>query len=199
MRLQLVPARKAPADFLPQRVGDRCGQEHEWERSRHKAGQFSPDSCSQIAAGIRPIGAERRAEPALLYGRAGRSQERRLSRLSSKVVPKLPSPLLTTIGLVGGFAAARATGNRPLGGVVWASAGLLCLPGWRKAGPWRALLLGASYAGAMGGSHPLAKRVGAWPSVAIVSSSMAALGWALSGRGSVTAQSSKLGSRAVES
>ena len=112
-------------------------------------------------------------------------------------MPKLPSPLVTTIGLAGGFAAARATQNRPLGGVVWATAGLLCVPGWRKAGPWRALLLSAAYAGAMGGSHPLAKRVGAWPSVAIVSASMAALGWALSGRGPVT-ESGKLGSRAVE-
>jgi hypothetical protein len=99
-------------------------------------------------------------------------------------VPNLPSPLLTTIGLAGGFAVARATKNRPLGGVVWASSGLLCIPAWRKAGLWPGLLLGATYAGALGGSHPLAKRVGAWPSVAIVSASMAALGWALSERNS---------------
>jgi hypothetical protein len=99
-------------------------------------------------------------------------------------VPKLPSPLLTTIGLAGGFAVARATKNRPLGGVVWATSGLLCIPAWRKAGLWPGLLLGATYAGALGGSHPLAKRVGAWPSVAIVSASMAALGWALSERSS---------------
>ena len=97
-------------------------------------------------------------------------------------VLKLPSPLLTTIGLAGGFAVARATKNRPLGGVVWASSGLLCIPAWRKAGLWPGLLLGATYAGALGGSHPLAKRLGAWPSVAIVSASMAALGWALSER-----------------
>ena len=75
-------------------------------------------------------------------------------------MPKLPSPLLTTIGLAGGFAVARATKNRPLGGVVWASSGLLCIPAWRKAGLWPGVLLGATYAGALGGSHPLAKRVG---------------------------------------
>lgn len=99
-------------------------------------------------------------------------------------MPKLPSPLLTTVGLAGGFAVARATRNRPLGGAVWATAGLLCVPSWRKAGLWRSLLLGVTYAGALGGSHPLAKRVGAWPSVAIVSASTATLSWALSERGS---------------
>ena len=100
------------------------------------------------------------------------------------VVAKLRSPWLTTIGLAGGFGVARATRNRPLGGAVWALAGALCIPDWRRAGPWRGLLLGATYAGALGGSHPLAKRVGAWPSVAVVSASTAALNWFLSTRGS---------------
>ncbi len=99
------------------------------------------------------------------------------------VVPKLRSPWLTTIGLAGGFAVARATHNRPLGGAVWALAGPWH-PGLAKSGPWRGLLLGATYAGALGGSHPLAKRVGAWPSVAAVSASTAALNWFLSARGS---------------
>ena len=101
-----------------------------------------------------------------------------------RIVPKLPTPLLTTVGLAGGFAVARATHNRPLGGAVWAVAGLLCLPSWRAAGAWRGALQGVTYAGALGGSHPLAKRVGAWPSVAIVSASTAAIGWAMSERSS---------------
>ncbi len=124
------------------------------------------------------------------FARQGTEEKRPLRWLREgalgvpKLAPvlKLPSPLLTTIVLAGGFAVARATKNRPLGGVVWASSGLLCIPAWRKAGLWPGLLLGATYAGALGGSHPLAKRVGAWPSVAIVSASMAALGWALSER-----------------
>jgi hypothetical protein len=99
-------------------------------------------------------------------------------------VPKLPSPLLTTAGLAGGFAVARATHNRPLGGVVWAVSGLLCAPSWRRAGLWPGLALGAAYAAALGGSHPLAKRVGPWPSVAIMSAGMAGLSWALSERAS---------------
>jgi hypothetical protein len=92
------------------------------------------------------------------------------------------SSLLTTLGLVGGFALARATKKRPLGGALWAVAGLACAPRWRRAGPARAALLGASYAGAMGGSHPLAKKVGAWPAVAMAAAGMAVLAWALADR-----------------
>lgn len=91
----------------------------------------------------------------------------------------LRSSLLSALGLVGGFATARATHNRPLGGVIWALAGVACVPSWRRAGPVRAALLGAGYAGALGGSHPLAKKVGAWPSVVIVSGLMAGLSWLL--------------------
>jgi hypothetical protein len=87
--------------------------------------------------------------------------------------------VLSAIGLVAGFATARATGNRRLGGAVWAAAGVLCLPRWRRAGPGRAALLGGAYVAAMGGSHPLAKRVGAWPAVEVVSTGMAALAWVL--------------------
>jgi hypothetical protein len=110
------------------------------------------------------------------------------ARLGSMAVARVPSPLsttaplFTTVGLAGGFAVARATHNRPLGGAVWAASGLLCIPAWRRAGLWRGAVLGATYAAALGGSHPLAKRVGAWPSVAIVSAAMAGLGWALSER-----------------
>jgi hypothetical protein len=43
-------------------------------------------------------------------------------------------------------------------------------------------MLSVSYAGAMGGSHPLAKKVGVWPSVAMVSAGMAALAWAVADR-----------------
>jgi hypothetical protein len=63
--------------------------------------------------------------------------------LSWVAVRELPSPLLTTVGLAGGFAVARATRNRPLGGAVWVTAGLLCIPSWRKAGLRRSLLAGS--------------------------------------------------------
>ena len=90
--------------------------------------------------------------------------------------------MLTVLGLAGGFAVARKTGNRPLGGLVWAGAGLACAPAWRRAGRTSALVLAATYAGALAGSHPLAKKVGAWPSVGLVSMGMSGLAWAMADR-----------------
>lgn len=72
-------------------------------------------------------------------------------------------------GLVGGFAAARYSGRRELGGVVLAAAGAWCTRRWAVTqGPGVAAGLLAGYLGAFGGSHPLAKKIGAWPSVAAV-------------------------------
>lgn len=81
-----------------------------------------------------------------------------------------PSPsLLAAAGLVGGFAAARYTKRRELGGAVFAVAGAVSAREWaRLAGPLPAAALGTLYTAAMGGSHPLAKQVGPWPSVLLV-------------------------------
>jgi hypothetical protein len=52
---------------------------------------------------------------------------------------------------------------------MFAAAGAWCARDWyRSSGPAAAAGLSALYTAAMGGSHPLAKRVGAWPSVAVV-------------------------------
>lgn len=76
---------------------------------------------------------------------------------------------VTAFGLLGGFLAARETGVRALGGVVLAAAGLYAGRTWlAKRGPGTAGLLAAVYLGAFGGSHPLAKRIGAWPAVLAV-------------------------------
>ncbi len=73
------------------------------------------------------------------------------------------------LGLVGGFAAARSTGRRDLGGLVFAVAGAWSAREWaRTSGPVVAVGLTAGYVAAMGVSHPLAKRIGAWPSVLAV-------------------------------
>lgn len=96
----------------------------------------------------------------------------------------LPSCVLAAAGLAGGFAVANKTHNRRLGGAVWLAAGAACLPRWLASGAVPAGVLCASYAGALGGSHPLAKKVGPWPSVAIVSAGMAALAWAVADRSS---------------
>jgi len=78
------------------------------------------------------------------------------------------APVIAT-GLIGGWLTARETGIRPLGGVVLAAAGIYAARTWyaRKGIPATAALL-ATYIGAFGASHPLAKKIGAWPSVLAV-------------------------------
>ena len=72
-------------------------------------------------------------------------------------------------GLVGGFLVARRKGRRELGGLLFAAAVAWCARQWYRAGgPVAEAGLGTVYVVAMGGSHPLAKRIGAWPSVAAV-------------------------------
>jgi hypothetical protein len=100
----------------------------------------------------------------------------------AKLRTLVPSSVLTAAGLAGGFAVANKTHNRRLGGAVWLAAGALCLPRWLAVGALPTGMLSVSYAGAMGGSHPLAKKVGVWPSVAMVSAGMAALAWAVADR-----------------
>ena len=82
---------------------------------------------------------------------------------------RLIVPALTSAGLVGGFATARATGARWSGGVVLAAVGATaCALVARSGGAWRATAVTGAYVIAFGASHPLAKRLGAWPSVAAV-------------------------------
>jgi hypothetical protein len=73
------------------------------------------------------------------------------------------------LGLIGGYAVARYSRRRSVGGAVFAVAGALTVREWsRDSGPAAAAGLGALYAVAMGGSHPLARRIGAWPAVLAV-------------------------------
>jgi hypothetical protein len=77
----------------------------------------------------------------------------------------VPTAPIAAGSLIGGYLVARTTKNRPLGGAVLAAGGAAAATQWRKQGtPVTALLL-ATYLGGFGASHPLAKRVGAWPSV----------------------------------
>ena len=84
------------------------------------------------------------------------------------VVPLRPS-IVAALGLICGFATAQYTNHREMGGAVFAAAGVWCEREWaRTSGPLAASALGALYTAAMGGSHPLAKKIGAWPSVIAV-------------------------------
>lgn len=86
----------------------------------------------------------------------------------------IPSSVLTSAGLIGGFAVAQASKHRHWGGMVAAGAGLGAVETCRRrAGVIPALALGTTYAGALYSSHPLAKKLGAWPSVFAVTGATA--------------------------
>ncbi|WP_349829646.1 hypothetical protein [Brevibacterium litoralis] len=69
-------------------------------------------------------------------------------------------------GLLGGYLTARETGIRPLGGAVLAAAGIWAgRTWWKKSGPVATAALSATYLLGFGLSHPLAKKIGAWPAV----------------------------------
>lgn len=86
-------------------------------------------------------------------------------------------------GLIGGYLTARQTGIRPLGGVVLALAGVLAARTWAKRdGAAKAVGLTALYLGSFGLSHPLAKKMGAWPAVLAVTGVAAGTAWAVSDR-----------------
>lgn len=81
---------------------------------------------------------------------------------------------VTTAGLIGGFQTARSTGNRPLGGAVLLAAGAAAFAACRRdAGAARATAVTATYLVGFGASHPLAKRIGAWPAVFTVAGATA--------------------------
>ncbi|MFF6800653.1 hypothetical protein [Streptomyces sp. NPDC012616] len=96
---------------------------------------------------------------------------------------KVPSAVIAAGGLVGGYAVARWTRQRPLGGAVLAAAGAAAARQWRQqAGGKAAGALSAAYVAAFAASHPLAKRVGAWPSVFGVAGAVALASWAVADR-----------------
>ena len=93
----------------------------------------------------------------------------------------LATSALAAGGLLGGFAVARQSHNRQLGGAVLAAVGVACTTRWQKSsGSVRAGALLGTYLVAFGASHPLAKKIGAWPAVATVSAATAAASMAVS-------------------
>ncbi|MFD3945837.1 hypothetical protein [Streptomyces sp. NPDC058579] len=93
-------------------------------------------------------------------------------------MPRIPAPAIAAAGLVGGYAVARWSKKRPLGGVVLAAAGAVSVREWQQvAGGKAAAGLAAAYVAAFAGSHPLAKTVGAWPAVFRVAGAMAGTSW----------------------
>ncbi|MFI6344421.1 hypothetical protein [Streptomyces sp. NPDC050560] len=94
--------------------------------------------------------------------------------------PAYPTAPVAAAGLVGGFAVVRWSGRPELGGVVLAVGGAVAGREWVRAGGAKvAGGLGAGYLAAFAGAHPLAKRLGAWPSVLAVAGGVALASWAL--------------------
>jgi len=94
-----------------------------------------------------------------------------------------PTAPIAAAGLAGGFAVAKYSGRRELGGLVFAAAGAVCVRSWwRSSGPAATVLLAATYVAAMGGSHPLAKQIGAWPAVGVVTTVASGAAYVLADR-----------------
>jgi hypothetical protein len=91
----------------------------------------------------------------------------------------VPTAPLVAAGLVGGFAVGQSTGRRDLAGALFAVLGAASATAWfRGGGAARAVPLGVLYVGAMGGSHPLAKKIGRWPAVGAVTAATVAATYA---------------------
>ncbi|MGW7367130.1 hypothetical protein ACWGI8_27775 [Streptomyces sp. NPDC054841] len=96
---------------------------------------------------------------------------------------RIPAAAVAASGLIGGYAVARWTKKRPLGGVALATAGAVAARQWQQeAGGKAAAGLSAAYVAAFAGSHPLAKKVGAWPAVFTVAGGVALASWAVTRR-----------------
>ena len=97
-----------------------------------------------------------------------------------KPAPSVHTAPVVALGLIGGYLTGRETGNRPLAGVVLAAAGAYAGRTWAaKGGAGVTAALSALYLGGFGASHPLAKRIGPWPSVLAVAGASALASWAL--------------------
>jgi hypothetical protein len=95
----------------------------------------------------------------------------------------LPTAPIAAGSLIGGYLVARETGVRPLGGVVLALGAAWCARAWLRdtdRGTTGALL--ALYIVAFAASHPLAKKIGAWPSVLTVAAVAGAVAWTAADR-----------------
>jgi hypothetical protein len=105
--------------------------------------------------------------------------------------------LLSATGLIAGFAAAQASGSRPLGGIVLAAFGTTCIAVWlRRDGRRTALRLTAAGLFAFALSHVLGLVIGVWPSVIVVAAGIAWACWRYSDSLRVPARSRRHRARA---
>ncbi len=93
-------------------------------------------------------------------------------------VRSTPTAPVAAASLIAGYAVAVGTGSRPLGGVVLAAGGAWCIREWLRRNDMRtAVVLGCAGLAAFVLSHVLARAIGAWPAVLLVSAALAVAAW----------------------
>ena len=97
------------------------------------------------------------------------------------MLERLPTAPLAATGLIAGYGVAVASGSRPLGGIVLALCGLVCVAIWaRRDGRRTAIRLTLVGLAAFALSHVMALVIGAWPAVLLMSALTFAACWVLS-------------------
>jgi hypothetical protein len=96
---------------------------------------------------------------------------------------RVPTAPVAAGSLIAGYVLARATKKRPLGGLPMLAGGGWCTYVWgRERGAATAAGLLGAYLAAFGGSHPLAKAIGSWPSVFTAAGVAGAAAWIFADR-----------------
>lgn len=104
-----------------------------------------------------------------------------MAMIDIKKPQQVSTATTVAFGLIGGWLSAKETGIRPLGGVILGAAGIWAGRSWlEKTNPATTAALSALYVGAFGASHPLAKKIGAWPAVLSVTAASAGASYVLS-------------------
>jgi len=97
------------------------------------------------------------------------------------VISSIPTAPIAATGLIGGYGVAVASGSRPLGGLVLACCGLICIWVWsRRDGRRTTVQLTVAGLIAFALSHVLALAIGAWPAVLLAAAVTAGLCWRFS-------------------
>jgi hypothetical protein len=102
-------------------------------------------------------------------------------RIILDVRPRFATAPLAAVGLIAGYAVAVATGSRPLGGLVLAACGLVCIATWlRRDGRRTATLLTIAGLAAFALSHVIGLIIGPWPAVLLAAAGAGVLSWRVS-------------------
>lgn len=95
--------------------------------------------------------------------------------------PRIATAPIAAAGLIVGYTVAVASGSRPLGGLVLAACGLVCIATWlRRDGRRMATMLTIAGLGAFALSHVIGLIIGAWPAVLLAAAATGMLYWRVS-------------------